>query len=246
MSPEVAPAILSALLLTVITIFGYAFTSRIRKATRRHNESKLIISGIVAEFTRRVGEQAVRVDAVQKDVELARREAQQAVSKLDIVSDSLEALSERVEETSGRQEALAKSFIECNERIERLESSHTALRRDVDGIRGLQAAINPAESREGGRTILPSPTGLGRLTPTELQALNVLAEEGPLPATVVQERISKTREHTSRLMKKLYEEGYVERNTDRVPYTYAVNEKLKRLLARASSQAAEENPETAG
>ena len=37
--------------------------------------------------------------------------------------------------------------------------------------------------------------------------------------------LKKSREHTSRLMKKLFEEGYVQRNTESKPYTYSITEK---------------------
>ncbi len=36
----------------------------------------------------------------------------------------------------------------------------------------------------------------------------------------IQITLKRTREHTSRLMKKLYEDGYVKRNTESKPYTY--------------------------
>ena len=35
----------------------------------------------------------------------------------------------------------------------------------------------------------------------------------------------RSREHTARLMKKLYQEGYVQRNTKTKPYTYSITEK---------------------
>jgi predicted transcriptional regulator len=41
----------------------------------------------------------------------------------------------------------------------------------------------------------------------------------------IQITLKKSREHTSRLMKKLFEEGYVQRNTDSKPYTYSITEK---------------------
>jgi len=41
----------------------------------------------------------------------------------------------------------------------------------------------------------------------------------------IQITLKKSREHTSRLMKKLFEEGYVKRNTDSKPYTYSITEK---------------------
>jgi len=41
----------------------------------------------------------------------------------------------------------------------------------------------------------------------------------------IQITLKKSREHTSRLMKKLFEEGYVQRNTESKPYTYSITEK---------------------
>ena len=39
--------------------------------------------------------------------------------------------------------------------------------------------------------------------------------------------LKRSREHTSRLMKKLFEDGYVNRNTDAKPYVYSISEKGK-------------------
>ncbi len=41
----------------------------------------------------------------------------------------------------------------------------------------------------------------------------------------IQITLKKSREHTSRLMKKLFEEGYVQRNTNSKPYTYSITQK---------------------
>jgi predicted transcriptional regulator len=43
----------------------------------------------------------------------------------------------------------------------------------------------------------------------------------------IQITLKKSREHTSRLMKKLFEEGLVHRNTETKPYTYSITEKGK-------------------
>jgi len=43
----------------------------------------------------------------------------------------------------------------------------------------------------------------------------------------IQITTKKSREHTSRLMKKLFESGLVERNTETKPYTYSITEKGK-------------------
>jgi len=41
----------------------------------------------------------------------------------------------------------------------------------------------------------------------------------------IQITLKKSREHTSRLMKKMFEEGFVQRNTESKPYTYSITEK---------------------
>ena len=46
----------------------------------------------------------------------------------------------------------------------------------------------------------------------------------------IQITVGRTREHTSRLMKKLFEDGLVERNTNTKPYSYSITEKGKRKL----------------
>jgi len=43
----------------------------------------------------------------------------------------------------------------------------------------------------------------------------------------IQITLKRSREHTSRLMKKLFEDGYVERNTETKPYSYSITEKGK-------------------
>ncbi|MFM7797215.1 MAG: winged helix DNA-binding protein [Candidatus Nitrosotenuis sp.] len=47
----------------------------------------------------------------------------------------------------------------------------------------------------------------------------------------IQVTIGRSREHTSRLMKRLFEEGYVERNNKVRPFTYQITEKGKSKLA---------------
>jgi len=43
----------------------------------------------------------------------------------------------------------------------------------------------------------------------------------------IQITLGRSREHTSRLMKKLFDDGYVKRNSDSKPYTYSITNKGK-------------------
>ncbi len=49
----------------------------------------------------------------------------------------------------------------------------------------------------------------------------------PMTSRDIQITLGRSREHTSRLMKKLFEDGYVKRNTNSKPYTYSITNKGK-------------------
>ena len=57
-----------------------------------------------------------------------------------------------------------------------------------------------------------------------------LITEKPMTSRDIQITIGRTREHTSRMMKKLFEEGFVERNIKTKPFTYYITEKGKTKL----------------
>ncbi len=57
-----------------------------------------------------------------------------------------------------------------------------------------------------------------------------LITEKPMTSRDIQITLNKSREHTSRLLKKLFEDGYVIRNTKSKPYTYSISEKGKEKL----------------
>ena len=64
---------------------------------------------------------------------------------------------------------------------------------------------------------------------TELEILNIL-NAGPKTTTEVRSLIQKSREHTARLMKILFDGGYVLRNDSSKPFVYQVTESGKRYL----------------
>ena len=51
----------------------------------------------------------------------------------------------------------------------------------------------------------------------------------------IQITLKKSREHTSRLMKKLFEEGYVERSVNSKPFTYSITQKGREKLERQTT-----------
>ena len=78
---------------------------------------------------------------------------------------------------------------------------------------------------------------IAQLTDTELTVLEMLASEGPKTAPEIKERVKLSREHTARLMKKLYEEGYLERETGKIPFRYSVKKEMEKLLKKTETPA---------
>jgi hypothetical protein len=59
-----------------------------------------------------------------------------------------------------------------------------------------------------------------------------LITDKPMTSRDIQITLGRSREHTSRLMKKLFEDGFVTRNTNSKPYTYSITDKGKQKYGR--------------
>lgn len=69
----------------------------------------------------------------------------------------------------------------------------------------------------------PKISNIGHTNPTNY-VLHLITNK-VMTSRDIQITLKKSREHTSRLMKKLFEEGLVQRNTETKPYTYSITEK---------------------
>ena len=71
----------------------------------------------------------------------------------------------------------------------------------------------------------PNMTSIEHVSPTDY-VLHLITNKA-MTSRDIQITIKKSREHTSRLMKRLFENGLVQRNTETKPYTYSITEKGK-------------------
>ncbi|MBI5859524.1 MAG: MarR family transcriptional regulator [Nitrosarchaeum sp.] len=62
-----------------------------------------------------------------------------------------------------------------------------------------------------------------------------LITDRPMTSRDIQVTLKRSREHTSRLMKKLFEDGYVQRNTNTKPYAYSITKKGKEKIESIQS-----------
>ena len=63
--------------------------------------------------------------------------------------------------------------------------------------------------------------------------LTLLAAEGPKSAPEIGRVVGRSREHTARLMKKLFDEGYVRRDQTRIPFRYSTVDRVKQSFTKA-------------
>ena len=71
----------------------------------------------------------------------------------------------------------------------------------------------------------PNMTGIEHVSPTDY-VLHLITNKA-MTSRDIQITTKRSREHTSRLMKKLFESGLVQRNTETKPYTYSITKKGK-------------------
>jgi len=79
----------------------------------------------------------------------------------------------------------------------------------------------------------PNMTSIEHVSPTDY-VLHLITNKA-MTSRDIQITTKRSREHTSRLMKKLFESGLVQRNTETKPYTYSITEKGKSKIKVVAS-----------
>jgi uncharacterized protein YoxC len=226
-------------LLGATIVFATEYYRRLRKAQREYEKARDSVEDIVLSFNRQFRRQDERLETVAYKVEAFAAKSDNALNKAEDVSKKVNALeakigidSERREETLARLDGVDKS-------VRDIITSQEAISVKITNLEQ-QAKQLPAVPESGLEAVIPirREKALAQLTATEVSVLEMLAAEGSKTAPEIKERVRLSREHTARLMKKLYEEGYLERETGKIPFKYSVKKEMEKLLKRTESQAA--------
>ena len=86
----------------------------------------------------------------------------------------------------------------------------------------------PKPKVSGESKFTPNMPSLDHNNPTDY-VLHLITNKA-MTSRDIQITLKRSREHTSRLMKKLFDDGYVKRNTNSKPYTYSISEKGKEKI----------------
>ena len=222
---------ISFLSLCLVAIIGLKTVRSFHQSKQAVVESASLLTVIVDALTSRIQRSESGLTTLRSELTAAARRG----DMLETEQAQIHATYERTMQQL--QEALSKD--------KKLFTELEQLKAKLSEIPQRQAPqpVNGLPRRENFRTLLCEGDMLAALTPTERDTLELLRVEGSKGAPELSKRLKKSREHTSRLMKKLYMEGYVNRESNHTPFRYKLNEEVRSALESAGNQITEERPE---
>lgn len=232
--------------LAIIIIASTEYYKQIRRAQKQYEKSKNTIENIVLSFNRELKREANRLELVAYKVDGSLSKSENSIKRIDNLEKTMSPILNNFNKSiknktniisrTSKIENQIQSIDELNQslksRIERLEEKTTKLTEVEEKITKLTKM--PEIRRE---TVIPirREKAMSAITETEIKILELLSSEGGKTAPEIKNRINLSREHTSRLMKKLYEKGYLERETGKLPFIYKIKEEMENILNNKSS-----------
>lgn len=216
----------SVLLLLFAAVITVLYYRRMRRVTKEYSAAKNVVSDIVVSFNKQLQRQEEQVDKVSYKVEALSKRSEDMAAKVEAVESRVSTVAE-VTETSEAEKKLNADVETLKKRVDDITKVQEEITKHVSEIP--EAKIEAAFPIKRERALAP-------LTETELRVLELIAEGGEKTAPEIKDLIKLTREHTARLVKKLYEEGYLERNTEKTPYAYRVKEEMLKILKKTEAQ----------
>jgi CTP-dependent riboflavin kinase len=216
----------SGLLLLFAGVATALYYQRMRKITKEYVEAKSVVSDIVVSFNKQMQRQEEQVDKVSYKVEALSKRSEDMTAKLENVETQITNIA-KFTEVSEAEKKLNVDIEDMKKRIDDVAKAQEEITKQVLEIpeANIEAVI-PIKREHA----------LAPLTETELRVLEIIAEAGEKTAPEIKDLIKLTREHTARLVKKLYEEGYLERNTAKTPYAYRVKEEMLKFLKKTEAE----------
>lgn len=209
------------------------------KIRREYEKAKEAFSDIIISFSRELKRATENLQTVSYKVEAASSKGGNALGAVKELENRLKLLESKAKELLEDRERMLARLSDVEKQTRDITESHKEILAKISVIEEeTQKGSVPPELRIETAIPIRREKALAQLTETELAVLEMLAAEGPKTAPEIKERIRLSREHTARLMKKLYEEGYLERDSSKIPFKYSLKKEMERLLKRAETEAA--------
>lgn len=212
-----------AALFSITSIFLFVYFRRLRSINLEYSRLKRTIEDIVFSFSRDLQKIRENIQEVSEKVEAIRADAllSDIRVKLEDLTSFREKVAADVERLKGEIERLSARWSEIEGKVTSLKATEGGAGPELQENMSMKHSLSRFVGRD---------RALASLTATELKVLDILAREGEKTVSEIRERIGLTREHTARLMKSLYERGYVERVSNRVPYVYRLTRDMEEMI----------------
>lgn len=228
--------VLLGVLLAITVGAAGEYYKQIRKIRKESDAAKEVVGDIVLSFNRQLRRQDEKLELVAYKVEAVSSKSDRAFKKAEEGEKQLRNSISKVNVSAEDREKLLARIGEIDKVVRDAVASQKKLVAKVSAIED-QTQRFPPVSELGVEAVIPIKREkvLAPLTETELSVLETLVVEGSKTAPEIRDRIRLSREHTARLMKKLYEEGYLERDTTKIPFKYHAKKEMKKLLGKTES-----------
>ncbi len=244
---------LVTILLIVTVTATCEYYKQLRKEKKEYEKARDVVEDIVFSFNRELKREAERIEAVGYKVEGINSKADAGFrkteeiekritpieSQLKVQLEQIKSLEEKIENsihTLQKVAAVDTKIVEIETAQKTLGTKIGSLEEQMQKIVSTQEIKVEPQSAAIPVVSIKRDKAIAALTDTEFAALDFLATEGPKTAPEIKEKLQLSREHTARLMKKLYEEGYLERETGKLPFKYSIKEEMIKLLRKPEPQ----------
>jgi uncharacterized protein YllA (UPF0747 family) len=203
-------------LLAVTLIASTLFYKRIRSAQAEYDASKEVVRNITFGFTRQVNRLQQNIEHVENNASTAKIAA-------------AEALKQSVEAKQATLQGL-EAVKSLSERVNGAESAVELMHKEIQKLVATPRTRIVVQPEVNAAIPLQQTSIINQLTDTELDVLKKIALLNEATAPEIKAQIGLTREHTARMLKRLYDSGFVDRTTTTMPYRYSVRKEIKDVL----------------
>jgi predicted transcriptional regulator len=226
----------AALLLLTLGAFSLYYR-RLRKLSEEYGKAKTLVEDIVVSFNKQAQKQEEKLATVAQNTMIAASRSSKVETKLEAQESQITQISTTVNELTSLKQEVPTKIAAMSEKITDITKSQEELQGKIKSLE--ERPQSPMLTEADIEAVIPirQERALAPLTPTELSVLEILTNEGEKTAPEIKVKVNLTREHTARLMKKLYEEGYLERTVGKIPFAYRVKEEMRKILKRSEAKA---------
>jgi hypothetical protein len=228
--------ILVGILLAATVGAALEYYRQIRKAQREYEKAKEAVEDVVLSFNRELKREADKLEVMAFKVEGNASKADTSLKRVDIIEKKIAPFEAQVNAISENNANILARLTDVDTKMRDIGASHENLKTEVTALdEQVQKFLTAPEVRSEPVIPIKRDKAMAALTDTELAVLEMLSTEGSKTAPEVKEKVQLSREHTARLMKKLYEEGYLERETGKIPFKYSVKKEMEKLLKKTET-----------